>query len=60
MEVERLVVEAKSGLHGGMAFLDGLRYGLALAGLMEDPGVKQRWARGEALAAQSLQRTSIP
>lgn len=60
VEVEQLVVEAKSGLHGGAAFLEGLRYGLTLAGLMEDPEVKQSWARGEALAAQSLQRTSIP
>jgi hypothetical protein len=58
VEVERLVVEAKSGLHGGPAFLDGLRYGLMLAGLMEDPEVKQSWACGEALA--DLQRTSVP
>lgn len=35
-EIERLVLEAKSGLHGGAAFLEGLRYGLTLAGLMED------------------------
>ena len=60
VEVERLVIEAKSGLHGGAVFLEGLRYGLTLAGLMEDPEVKQSWARGEALADQSLQRTSIP
>jgi hypothetical protein len=60
VEVERLVVEAKSGLHGGTVFLDGLRYGLTLAGLMEDAEVKQSWARGEALADQSLHRTSIP
>ena len=60
LEVERLVVEAKSGLHGGAAFLDGLRYGLTLAGLMEDAEVKQSWARGEALPDQSLHRTSIP
>jgi hypothetical protein len=53
LEVERLVAEAKSGLHGGTTFIDGLRYGLTLAGLMEDPEVKQSWARGEALAAQS-------
>jgi hypothetical protein len=57
-EVEQLVAEARSGLHGGAAFLDGLRYGLTLAGLMEDPEVKQSWARGEALAAQSS--TSSP
>jgi hypothetical protein len=60
VEVERLVVEAKSGLHGGVAFLEGLRYGLTLAGLMQDSEVKQSWASGEALAAHSLQRTSIP
>jgi hypothetical protein len=42
-----------------VVFLDGLRYGLTLAGLMEDPEVKQSWAAGEALADQSLQRTSI-
>jgi len=59
-EIEQLVAEARSGLHGGTAFLDGLRYGLTLAGLMEDPEVKQSWARGEALADQSLQRTPIP
>jgi len=59
VEVEQLVAEAKSGLHGGASFLDGLRYGLTLAGLMEDPEVKQSWARGEGLADQSLQRTSI-
>jgi hypothetical protein len=58
-EIEKLVVEAKSGLHGGAAFLEGLRYGLTLAGLMEDPEVKQSWARGEALADQSLQRASV-
>jgi hypothetical protein len=57
-EIEKLVVEAKSGLHGGAAFLDGLRYGLTLAGLMEDAEVKRTWARGEALA--DLQRTSTP
>ena len=56
-EIEKLVVEAKSGLHGGAAFLDGLRYGLTLAGLMEDPDVKQSWARGEALVDQDPQRT---
>ncbi len=60
VEVERLVVEARSGLHGGASFLEGLRYGLTLAGLMEDPEVKQSWARGEGLADQTLQRTSIP
>ena len=60
VEVEQLVVEAKSGLHGEAAFLDGLRYGLTLAGLMEDPEVKQSWARGEMLADQPLQRTSVP
>jgi len=60
VEVEQLVAEAKSGLHGGASFLDGLRYGLTLAGMMEDPEVKQSWARGEGLADQSLQRTSIP
>jgi len=59
-EIERLVTEAKSGLHGRAPFLDGLWYGLTLAGLMEDPEVKQSWARGEALADQSLQRTSAP
>jgi hypothetical protein len=57
-EIEKLVIEAKSGLHGGAAFLDGLRYGLTLAGLMENAEVKQSWARGEALA--DLQRTSVP
>jgi hypothetical protein len=60
VEVERLVVEARSGLHGGAAFLEGLRYGLTLAGLMENPEVKQSWARGEGLADQPLHRTSIP
>jgi hypothetical protein len=60
VEVERLVVEVRSGLHGGASFLEGLRYGLTLAGLMEDPEVKQSWARGEGLADQPLQRTSIP
>ena len=60
LEVKQLVAEAKSGLHGGTAFLDGLRYGLTLAGLMEDPEVKQSWTRSDALADQSLQRTSIP
>ena len=59
-EIEKLVVEAKSGLHGGAAFLDGLRYGLTLVGLMEDAEVKQSWACGEALADQSLQRASVP
>lgn len=59
-EIEQIVVEARPGLHGGATFLDGLRYGLTLAGLMEDPEVKQSWARGEALADQSLQRTSVP
>ena len=52
VEIERLVAEAKSGLHGGKPFLEGLHYGLTLAGLMADPEVKQSWARGEALAAQ--------
>jgi len=60
VEVERLVVEARSGLHGGASFLEGLRYGLTLAGMMEDAEVKQSWARGEGLADQSLQSTSIP
>jgi len=59
-EIEQLVVEAKSGLHGEAAFLDGLCYGLTLGGLMEHPEMKQSWARGEALADQSLHRTSIP
>jgi hypothetical protein len=59
-EIEQLVVEARSGLHGGAAFLEGLRYGLTLVGMMEDAEVKQSWARGEALADQSLQSTSIP
>ena len=59
VEVEQLVAEAKSGLHGGASFLEGLRYGLTLAGLMEDPEVKLGWARGEGLADQPLQRTSI-
>jgi len=59
-EIEQLVVETRSGLHGGAAFLEGLRYGLTLAGLMEDPEVKQSWAHGEALADQSLQSTPIP
>ena len=52
VEIERLVAEAKSGLHGGKPFLEGLHYGLTLAGLMADPEVKQSWARGEVLAAQ--------
>ena len=56
-EIERVVAEAKSGLHGGGEFLDGLRYGLTLASLMEDPDVKQGWARGEALVDQDPQRT---
>ncbi len=60
LEVKQLVAEAKSGLHGGASFLEGLRYGLTLAGMMEDPEIKQGWARGEALVDQSLQRTSIP
>jgi len=60
LEVEQLIVEARSGLHGGAAFLDGLGYGLTLAGLMDDPEVKRSWAHGEALADQSLQRTSVP
>ena len=52
MEIEQVVAEAKSGSHGGTPFLEGLHYGLTLAGLMDDPDVKQSWARGEALAAQ--------
>ena len=52
MEIEQVVAEAKSGLHGGTPFLEGLHYGLTLAGLMADPEVKQSWARGEVLAAQ--------
>jgi hypothetical protein len=51
-EIEQLVVEARSGRHGGEPFLEGLRYGLRLAGLMYDPQVKESWARGEARAAQ--------
>jgi len=60
VEVKQLVAEARSGLHGGASFLDGLRYGLTLAGMMEDPEVKQGWARGEGLADQPRQRISIP
>ena len=52
VEIERVVAEAKSGLHGGEPFLEGLRYGLKLAGLMDDPEVEQSWARGETRAAQ--------
>jgi len=51
-EIEQLVAEAKSGSHGGTPFLEGLHYGLTLAGLMHDPEVEQSWARGEVLAAQ--------
>ena len=57
-EIEQLVAEAKSGLHGGEPFLEGLRYGLRLAGLIYDSEVRESWARGEALAAQS--RISSP
>ncbi len=57
-EIEQLVAEAKSGLHGGEPFLEGLRYGLRSAGLIYDPEVEESWARGEALAAQSS--TSSP
>ncbi len=52
-EIEQLVIEARSGRHGGKPFLEGLRYGLRLAGLMVDPKVQESWARGEARAAQS-------
>ena len=52
VEIERLVAEAKSGLHGGTPFLEGFHYGLILAGLMDDPEAQQSWARGEARAAQ--------
>jgi hypothetical protein len=52
VEIERLVAEAKSGLHGGKPFLEGLHYGLTLGGLMDDAEVRQSWARGEMLAAQ--------
>ncbi|MBM4467712.1 MAG: hypothetical protein FJ014_19545 [Chloroflexi bacterium] len=52
VEIERVVAEARSGLHGGTPFLEGLHYGLTLAGLMDDPEVKRSWARGEVLAAQ--------
>ena len=51
-EIEQLVAEAKSGSHGGEPFLEGLHYGLTLAGLMNEAEVKQSWARGEARAAQ--------
>ncbi len=51
-EIEELVAEARSGAHGGKPFLDGLHYGLLLAGLVDDPEIQQSWARGEARAAQ--------
>lgn len=52
VEIERVVAEAKSGSHGGEPFLEGLHYGLMLAGLIHDPEVQQSWARGETRAAQ--------
>ena len=55
VEIERVVAEAKSGLYGGEPFLEGLHYGLMLAGVMDDPEVEQSWARGETLAAQRSQ-----
>jgi hypothetical protein len=52
VEIERVVAEARSGQHGGKPFLDGLHYGLSIAGLTDDPKVRENWARGEGRAAR--------
>jgi hypothetical protein len=55
VEIEQVVAESKSGSHGGRPFLEGLHYGLMLAGLIDDPEIQQSWARGETRAAQRSQ-----